>query len=151
MFDKPYRGVGIRSQRSSRLLGQYDIHTVHGVAQHIYIADASGNAAVIEWHNNEMKVVNSKICTNFRMSAKALDGDFSGQCDRFDLLSDALALKQENTPEDAMALLEAVKQEYAEYDIYTEWSIVCNLTDFTYDICLDMDYDNVFHLDPRDF
>lgn len=133
------------------LLGQYDIHSVHGAAQHIYVADSSGNAAVIEWHRNEMKVIDSKICTNFRMSAQALNGDFSGQCERFDLLSDALAAKKDNTPEEAMGLLDDVKQEYIEYDIFTEWSIVCNLTDFTFDICLDMDYDNVYHLNPRDY
>ena len=133
------------------LLSQYDMHSVHGSAQHIFIADASGRAAVVEWHKNEMKVVESPVCTNFRMSAKNLEHDKSGQCERFDLLTDALAKKKENTPDDAMKLLEAVKQEYAEYSIFTEWSIVCNLNEFTYDICLNMDYDNVYRLNPRDY
>ena len=134
-----------------KILEQYDIHSVHGVAQHIFIADASGNAAVIEWHRNEMKVIDSKICTNFRMSAKALNNDFSGQCDRFDHISEVLATKKENTPEEAMGLLEDVKQEMIEYDIFTEWSIVCNLNNFTFDMCVDMDYNNVYHLDPTKY
>ena len=133
------------------LLSQYDIHTAHGFTQHIYIADASGNASVVEWHKNEMKVVNSPICTNFRMSAKGLKGDYSGQCERFDLLDESLKQQPENTAEDAMELLKKVKQEYPETNIYTEWSVVFHLTDFTVDYAVNMDYDNVYHLTPKDF
>lgn len=138
-------------EEAIELLGQYDMHSVHGVAQHLFLADARGNAAVIEWHRNEMKVVDSKICTNFRMSAKALEGDFSGQCDRFDHLSEALAAKNEFSPEEAMGLLEEVKQDAIEYGVFTEWSIVCDLTDFKYNICVDMDYDNMYSLNPRKY
>ena len=113
------------------LLEKYDIHTGHGWTQHIFIADANGDAAVAEWYNDKMKVVNYNVCTNFRMSNQSLNGDYSGQCDRFDLLDDALIEKPENTAEDSMKLLEAVRQEYKEYNIFTEWSVVYNLTDFS--------------------
>ena len=85
------------------------------------------------------------------MSAKALEGDFSGQCDRFDHLSEALAAKNEFSPEEAMGLLEEVKQDAIEYGVFTEWSIVCDLTDFKYNICVDMDYDNMYSLNPRKY
>ena len=133
------------------LLDQYDIHTGHGFTQHLYIADANGGAKVVEWHKDEMKVVDSPVCTNFRMSAKALEDSFSNQCERFDLLDEALRKQPENTAEDCMELLEEVKQEYPEMDIYTEWSVVFHLTDFTVDYAVNMDYDNIYHLTPKDF
>ena len=85
------------------------------------------------------------------MSDRSLDGDFTGQCDRFDLLDKALKEKPENTADDSMKLLEAVRQEYKEYNIFTEWSVVYNLTDLSADYAVNMDYDKVYHLDPKDF
>ncbi|MBQ1507040.1 MAG: linear amide C-N hydrolase, partial [Ruminococcus sp.] len=132
------------------LLGQYDIHTGHGYTQHLYVADANGDGAVVEWHKNQMKVVKSPICTNFRLSSKLAQNDPSGICERFDFLAESLDKKPQNTPEDAMKLLEGVKQEIDE-NIHTEWSVVFNLTDFSLDISLDMDFDNIFHLSREDF
>ena len=60
------------------MLSRYDIHTVESVTQHIFAADKSGRAVVIEWHKGEMKVIESDVCTNFRLSAKSLGGNFSG-------------------------------------------------------------------------
>ncbi|MBR6874595.1 MAG: linear amide C-N hydrolase [Ruminococcus sp.] len=135
------------------LLRQYDIHTAHGWTQHIFIADAAGNTAVAEWHNNEMTVVRYPVCTNFRMTELSAEGDYSGMCERFDLLDKALKDKPENTAEEAMKLLEAAKQEplYSADNVYTEWSVVFDLTDFTLDYAVNRDYGKVYHLDPRDF
>lgn len=133
------------------LLEKYDIHTGHGWTQHIFIADANGDAAVAEWYNDKMKVVNYNVCTNFRMSNQSLNGDYSGQCDRFDLLDDALIEKPENTAEDSMKLLEAVKQDEPGYNIFTEWSVVFNLSDFSADYVVNMDFERVYHLNSKDF
>ena len=132
------------------LLRNYDIHTGHGWTQHLFVGDASGDGAVIEWHKGQMKVVKSPICTNFRLSSKMAQDDPTGMCERFDILHDALEKHPENTPDDAMDMLEAVKQEY-DNNIHTEWSIVYHLTDFSMDISVDMDFDNVYHLDIKDF
>lgn len=134
-----------------KLLEQYDIHTSHGWTQHIFIADANGDAAVAEWYNDKMRVVRYPVCTNFRMSDQSLNGDYSGQCDRFDLLDDALIEKPENTSEDSMKLLEAVKQDDPGYNIFTEWSVVFNLSDFSADYVVNMDYNKVYHLNPKNF
>ena len=85
------------------------------------------------------------------MSAKALNGDYSNQCDRFDLLDKALQEQPENTVDDCMRLLEAVKQEYPEEDVYTEWSVVYHLDDFTVDYAVDMKYDTVYSLNPKEY
>ena len=132
------------------LLRNYDIHTGHGWTQHLFVGDASGDGAVIEWHKGQMKVVKSPICTNFRLSSKMAQDDPTGMCERFDILHDALEKHPENTPDDAMDMLEAVKQEY-DNNIHTEWSIVYHLTDFSMDISVDMDFDNVYHLEIKDF
>ena len=132
------------------LLRNYDIHTGHGWTQHLFVGDASGDGAVIEWHKGQMKVVKSPICTNFRLSSKLAQDDPTGMCERFDILHDTLEKHPENTPGDAMDMLEAVKQEY-DNNIHTEWSIVYHLTDFSMDISVDMDFDNVYHLDIKDF
>ena len=58
-----------------------------------------------------MKVVKYAVCTNFRMSSQVFDGNYSRQCDRFDLLDNVLKEKTKNTVEDSMKLLESVKQE----------------------------------------
>ncbi len=138
-------------QEAVELLGGYDIHTGHGWTQHLFVADANGSAAVVEWGDNKMKVVESPICTNFRMTTPGLRGQYEGLCDRFDTLHGALDKKPQNTAADAMKLLEAVKQEYPQYGIFTEWSVVYSLTDFSVDYAVNMNYDKVYHLTPEDF
>lgn len=128
------------------LLKQYDIHTSHGWTQHIFIADAKGDVAIIEWYKNEMKIVSYPVCTNFRLSNALLDGNYTGYCDRFDLLDNTLKDKGKNGIEDSMNLLEAVKQNKG---TYTQWSVVYNLTDFTADYVVNMKYDNVYHINPK--
>ena len=130
------------------LLKQYDIHTSHSWTQHIFVADAKGNSAIVEWHKGEMKIVKYNVCTNFSMSSSLLDGNYSGKCDRFDLLDNALKEKEKNTVEDSMGLLESVKQSKG---TYTQWSVVYNLTDFTADYVVNMNYDKVYHLNPKKF
>lgn len=138
-------------EEAVELLRGYDIHTGHGWTQHIFVADANGDAAVIEWHNEKMRVTESPVCTNFRLSDKTFEGNYKGACDRFDLLDKALKEQPENTAEDSMKLLEDVRQGFTEYNIFTEWSVVFHLSDFTVDYAVNMDYGTVYHLDPRAF
>ena len=42
-------------------------------------------------------------------------------------------------------------QQDCDDNIRTEWSIVYHLTDFAMDISVDMDFDNVYHLEISDF
>ena len=133
------------------LLEQYDINTAHGWTQHIFITDANGDAAVVEFYKREMKVLRYPVCTNFTMSARSLKGNYSGQCGRFDILDNALKEKPENTAEDSMKLLESAKQESHNQDVSTVWSVVFHQNDFSADYAVSMDYDNVYHIDPKDF
>ena len=133
-----------------KMLEQYDFNAMTLYAHHLFIADAQGNSAVVEWRlNNEfggetgyhMKVVDSPVCTNFWLC----DGDTAGQCSRFDTLTRLLDEKPVNTPEDVMNNLEAASVKN------TEWSCVYGLSDFSVEVALDNHYDRVYRFSPEDF
>ena len=139
------------------LLKQYDIHTGHGWAQHVFITDATGDAAVVEWsrtnnwkgpRKSEMHVTRSKLCTNFYLY-KA-EGKTDGLCERFDTMKEALEGKTEITHEYAMDILESVYQ-YINPVIFTDWSVIYYQTDFTMDVATNKNFEKVYHLEPGDF
>lgn len=125
------------------MLSKYDIQSAHGCTQHIFLSDLSGKSAIVEWHKNEMIVIDYHVCTNFRMSRTSLHGDYSKQCDRFDFLDNSLKEKQVNSEEESMVLLQGVLQKHC------QWSVVYNLTDFTADYAVNKEYDNVYHIDAK--
>ena len=95
------------------LLKQYDMHTWAGSTQHLFVSDSSGRAVVIEWHNDDMFVVESPICTNFRLSSKVAMENTEFLCDRFDTIAARLKTNSKNTTEEAMTLLDDVSQDNA--------------------------------------
>ena len=133
-----------------RLLGQYDFNSMSKYSQHLYIADAQGDSAVVEWKQNnvfgevnecKMIVTKSPVCTNFRLC----DGKTTGECKRFDTITERLAGKPVNAPEDAMDTLRAASVSW------TQWSCVYKLSDFSVNIALDNHYGNVYSISPDDF
>lgn len=139
------------------LLSQYDIHTGHGWSQHVFITDATGDAAVVEWTRNitfgaerksAMHVTRSKLCTNFYLYQ--YEGRTEGVCERFDTMQEALYGKDEITHEYAMDILESVYQ-YIDSVTFTDWSVIYYQTDFTMDVATNKDFDTVYHLEPGDF
>lgn len=127
------------------LLEQYDFHSLHNMAQHLFLADASGRSVIVEWPNNDMVVVENNVCTNFWLSKVPADSQYAGRCDRFDTLTQRLADQPVNTPESSMDNLKAASVSW------TQWSCVYHLSDFSMDISLDTDYSKVYHLTPDDF
>ncbi len=132
------------------MLGQYDFNAMSLYAQHLFIADAQGNSAVVEWQLNNvlgeergfhMKVTDSPVCTNFWLC----DGETAGKCKRFDVLTQLLAEKPVNAPEDVLTDLEAASVKN------TEWSCVYRLSDFSVEVALDNQYDKVYSFSPDDF
>lgn len=132
------------------MLSRYDFNSMSRMAQHLYIADAQGNAAVVEWQLNntfgsgkgfEMHITESPVCTNFWLC----NGEWSGKCGRFDTITRLLAENPVNEPEDAMGNLKAASVSW------TEWSCVYRLSDFGVDIVLDNKHEKVYHISPDDF
>ncbi|GLZ06970.1 hypothetical protein Acsp03_44360 [Actinomadura sp. NBRC 104412] len=110
-------------------------------ALHYLLADATGQAAAIEFVNGRMHVIRDAphAITNFVLT---------GTTDRKDLRYRTIASKQTNkgslNPTQAMDLLSEVAQRH------TRWSAVYELTQGTLHLTLDRDYSkrHTFHLKP---
>lgn len=119
-------------------LASYDIHTALGCSYHLFVADKSGKSAVVEWLDNEMTVVDTNGCTNSVLTAGAhyLEGDPD---ERYSVIKSRLGITDNTlSAEEAMSLLSEVSEKG------TEWSCVYNLADFTVNVCLDRDYENIY-------
>ncbi|MBQ9902743.1 MAG: linear amide C-N hydrolase [Clostridia bacterium] len=137
-------------EEAIHMLEQYDFNSMSRMAQHIYLADAQGGSAVVEWrftnewgqkNGFERKITRSPVCTNFWLC----DGETEGKCNRFDTLTKRLTEKPVNTPEDAMQNLDAASVSW------TQWSCVYQLSDFSVNIVLDNNHSKVFSISPDDF
>ncbi|MGN0608210.1 MAG: carcinine hydrolase/isopenicillin-N N-acyltransferase family protein [Oscillospiraceae bacterium] len=126
-------------------LDAYDVHSDLGNAYHLFVTDRSGAYAVIEWLDGEMIANRIPAVTNTVVTPGEHYG--KGQADdRFDKIMDALSSADSVTADEAMDILELAKQENL-----TEWSCVYDLDDFSVDICLDVNYDNVYSFKGSDF
>lgn len=126
-------------------LSAYDVHSDFGNSYHLFVADKTGEYAVIEWLDGEMTVNRLPAVTNTVVTHGEHYGE--GQADdRLDKIMDALSAADSVTADEAMDILELAKQ-----DNLTEWSCVYNLDDFSVNICLDVDYDAVYSFRGSDF
>lgn len=125
------------------LLGSYDMHASGGRSYHFQIADASGKSVVVEYIDDEMKLVEPgdegyQAATNFLLTPG--DYDFGGGQDRYETIMSAL--RQSGgvmTEQQAMETLQSVSHE-------TQWSVVYNLDRATAQICMGGRYDEVHEL-----
>lgn len=133
------------------MLKQYDMHSSANSCYHFQIADANGNSVVVEYIENEMKIVTPQeayqAATNFLLTP----GDYSfgkGQ-DRYEIMMKTLEEHDGVLNEqEAMDLLKAVSQfphETKSGDISgTQWSAVYDATTLRAEIVMGMDYENSY-------
>lgn len=122
------------------IFNQYNIQIEGGPPLHYLIADAAGQAVLIEFYQGEMVVTpNEKpwlIATNFICAAVK---DTSGQCWRYDTITEALeASGGRLTAGETMDLLADVSQPGS-----TQWSVVYNLTTGEVQVATGRDYEAV--------
>lgn len=135
------------------LLGAYDMRGVANSNFHFLIVDAHGDRAVIEYVNNEMRVIRSEgyglPVTNFFLSGDVEEAVRDGE-DRIAKLQAAL---DENegviTDETAWQMLDSVKavhdyDEKNDIDYNTAYSMIFNNTQRTMDVCINMNFDAVY-------
>jgi hypothetical protein len=122
------------------ILSQYNIMMEGGPPIHYLIADASGQAVLVEFYNGEMVVIPNEqvwhIATNFFLASA---GDHpEDQCWRYNKIVTFLtgATGACSTTE-AMTLLEDVSQEN------TQWSVVYHLSSGEISVVLGRDYNTV--------
>jgi hypothetical protein len=129
------------------ILGTYNINFNGGPPIHYLIADASGDAVLVEFYQGEMVVIPNgypwHAATNFLLSS--LDGSTGTSCSRFDHIHQRM---QENkgrlTSQEAMDLLSEVSQ------ANTQWSIVYGINNSEVSLVLGREYQVVhtFQLNP---
>ena len=129
---------------ATALLEQYDIQCADGNTQHIFISDKSGKAVVAEWSDDKMTVIESDICTNFRLK-DAPKEEYPKICERFDIIQRCLEKNPKNDGEKAMKILDMARVGW------TQWSCVYNLSEFSVDVAVDLVFDNVYTLTPESF
>lgn len=127
------------------LLESVDMHASAGSCYHFHIADAQGDSVVVEYIGNEMKVIDSRMASNFLLAPG--DWKFGRGHDRFMTMQSTLSQNEgvfEDT-EDAMSLLEAVSQKPRQGKrSTTQWSCVYDQRNMGMEIAMDMDYGTVY-------
>lgn len=136
------------------MLENMDMHASANASYHFQMADAQGNSAVIEYIDNELRVIRKEpeglqYLTNFLISEDVY-GFGKGQ-DRYDILTDTLTQNHGIlSEEEAMNLLEAVSQDKISEDTgkqtATQWSVVYNNTKKTAKIVAGRNYDTVIEV-----
>ena len=135
------------------LLEQYDMHSSANSCYHFHIADAQGNSVIVEYIDNEMKLVEPQgayqAATNFLLTPG--DYDFGHGQDRYEILTTELDAKNGVLSEkEAMELLKSASQKPHKTDSgsisSTQWSVVYNNTKRTATISMGRDYEQTFEI-----
>lgn len=117
----------------------HNIHFGVGPSLHYLIADASGQAALVEYYHSEVYITYNQnpwhLATNFIIETIA--GSPEGYCNRYDTLHERLLNSQGMlSSEEAFQLLEDVSAEN------TQWSILYNFSDGDIKVVMGRDYDS---------
>jgi hypothetical protein len=123
------------------LLKQYNYYFSGDVECHYLIADPSGKSVIVEFLEEEVKVVESQknyqIASNFIAYNGLNIGEGQEAFDRYDGIEEEL--KDKNgiiTPGEAMNLLEKVK-----IPDKTQWSVIYNLVTKKFAVCIDENFE----------
>jgi hypothetical protein len=129
------------------IMGSYNIAWSGGPPLHYLIADASGRAVLVEFHEGEMVIIPKEtpyhLATNHLRTAAAGDGG----CWRYAMLDRRLTETEGRlSPQEAIDLLESVAQES------TQWSIVYGFGTGDVHAVMGCEYDTVhtLHLELAD-
>lgn len=109
------------------LLHRYDMHASMGMMVHFAIADARGKHVVIEYVNDEMKVIDTPVVTNFYLSSGDKNGIGTAQSHkRYDILMKQLDENKTMSMEQVRDAIDSVsKDNFNEFEA-TQWSVVYN-------------------------
>jgi hypothetical protein len=128
------------------ILRSYNIDFEGGPPLHYLIADLSGRAILVEFHEGEMTLIPNEtpwhLATNFLRVAAGESAE--GECWRYDRLSQRLTeAAGRMTTQGAMGLLTEVSQEG------TQWSVIYGMSAGDVHVTMGRAYDTVhtFHLD----
>jgi hypothetical protein len=123
------------------IIGQYNVVMASGPPVHYLIADASGQAALVEFYEGEMVVIPNEdvwqAATNFFLTRAGNHPE--DQCWRYERMTTSLINSAgQCSAAEAMSILEDVFQES------TQWSAVYNISTREIDIVVGGKYDTVY-------
>jgi len=126
------------------MMDNYNIDFRGGPPIHYLLADRSGETAVIEYIDGEMRVLKDDkpwlVSTNFIISEEKSSGG-NTECNRYNHLYRALAGKRGViTMDQGMKLLEDVSQDHA---VKTMWSIMYDLEGGKIKVAMGRDYEQI--------
>lgn len=145
-------------EEAIHILESYDMNSSGETGYHFFLADAQGNSAVVEYIDNEMRVIRNTeenpvlAATNFSLTTKEQNG---GGKDRYEIIQNGLVKSAGVMNEtEVMDLLEEAQFDAMKatggdetniyFDCSTQWSAVYNLTDQVVKICIGTDYSQVY-------
>lgn len=139
------------AEEAVAMLQQYDMHSSANSCYHFHIADTQGDSVIVEYIDNEFKLVEPtetyQAATNFLLTPG--DYDFGKGQDRYETLM--TTLREQNgvmNAEAAMALLKDVSQQPHETESgrmsSTQWSVVYHAETLKAEITMGMNYDQVY-------
>ena len=140
-------------EEAVEMLKKYDMHSSANSCYHFHIADASGDSVVVEYINNEMKLVEPKdsyqAATNFLLTPG--DYDFGKGQDRYKTLMTTLKKnKGVISNKEAMNLLKAVSQKEHKTESgrlsSTQWSVVYDTKELSATISMGMDFSKTYKI-----
>ncbi len=129
------------------LLSQYNMHASVGMSHHLAIADTSGKAVVVEYVNQEMKVIETNIVTNHALSFEETDREENVESyKRWDRLQEMY--KKVN----GSMMKEEMKESMAtvSYENITQWSIVYDMKNALLDFYWQREYDSPYHFEIKE-
>lgn len=106
------------------LLEQYDLHASAGMMVHFAIADADGRSVAVEYIDNEMRVVETPIATNFYLTPGEKYGIGTEESHRrYEILTETL--RPSMSLDDVRDAMDSVsKHNFDSAFASTEWSVV---------------------------
>lgn len=144
------------TQEAIDLISQYDMFATSGRDYHFYITDASGDGRVVEYdcdsETRELTVTPSEAVTNFYIMYKdkvlpnQKNGNYGHGRERYDAILSVFAEDEGNySKETAWKALKAAAQDPNPEDVTsnTQWSIVFNNTDLTFEMSLRRDWSTI--------
>jgi hypothetical protein len=141
-----------------RLINKYNLNFDVGEKVHYLIADSSGHSMIVEFVDNEVKVIRNtnpwQVCTNFVVSGATLpqmiDSGYNDQdsFDKWRYVKVSLMLRQNKgciTVPTALNLLKTVSANFgAPYNVSTMWSAAYNLKTREVSVTIDRNIANVY-------
>ncbi|OGO42351.1 MAG: hypothetical protein A2W36_01825 [Chloroflexi bacterium RBG_16_58_14] len=122
------------------IFNRYNIDMGGGPPLHYLLADSTGEAALVEFYQGELRVIPNEepyhLATNFLLSAAG--GFPAGQCWRYDAVRETLEAERGSlTAEQAIQMLANVAQDS------TQWSVVYDMTSLEVRVVAGQQYEQV--------